>query len=134
MIGDNEGVALAAPPHRDLAAWQRADDLAHLVYRLTWKFMQADPGLVQRMRAAAVAVAAGITAARRGGRWQARRTLLGASIALGELSYYIHFARRAGFLGDADVRRLTSIELEVTRQIEPLLTPPRAVESAAAPP
>lgn len=96
--------------------------------------MQADPGLVQRMRAAAVTVAAGITASRRGGRWQARRTLLGASIALGELSYYVHFARRAGFIGDADVRRLTSIEEEVTRQLEPLLTHPHAEEPAAAAP
>lgn len=115
-------MAVVVPPHsRTLAVWQRADDLAHLVYRLTWKFMQADPGLVQRMRAAAISVATGIAASQRGGRGQARRTLLAASIALAELGYYAHFARRAGFLGEADVRRLTSLEEEVSHQLEPLL-------------
>ncbi len=115
-------MAVTAPPRPcTLAGWQRADDLAHLVYRLTWKFMQADPGLVQRMRAAAISVATGIATSQRGGRWQARRTLLAASIALAELGYYAHFARRAGFLGEADVRRLTSLEDEVSRHLEPLL-------------
>lgn len=115
-------MAIAAPSGPcTLAVWQRADDLAHLVYRLTWKFMQADPGLVQRMRAAAISVATGIAASQRGGRWQARRTLLAASIALAELGYYAHFARRAGFLSEADVRRLTALEDEVNRHLEPLL-------------
>ncbi len=104
-----------------LTVWQRADDLAHLVYRLTWKFMQADPGLVQRMRTAAISVATGITASQRGGRWQTRRSLLAASTALAELGYYAHFARRAGFLGETDVRRLTSLEEEVRRHLQPLL-------------
>ncbi len=115
-------MGVAVPPRPcTLAVWQRADDLAHLVYRLTWKFMQADPGLVQRMRAAAISVATGIAASQRGGRWQARRTLLAASIALAELGYYAHFARRAGLLGETDVRRLTVLEEEVSRQLEPLL-------------
>lgn len=128
-------MSVAVPPHHhDLAAWQRADDLAQLVYRLTWKFMQADPGLVQRMRAAAVSVAAGIAASRRGGRWQARRTLLAASIALAELSYYVHFARRVGFIGDADVRRVTSVEDEVNRHLEPLLTQVRLEKAGGVPP
>lgn len=83
--------------------------------------MQSDPGLAQRMRTAAIAVAAAIAASQRGHRWQSRRTLLAAATALGELGYYIHFTRRAGFLGEADVRRLASLEDEVSQHLEPLL-------------
>jgi len=114
-------LSVAGPPHPGTpAVWQRADDLAHLVYRLTWKFMQADPGLVQRMRAAAISVPTGIAAAQRSRR-QARRTLLAASTALAELGYYAHFARRAGFLGEGDVRRLTALEAEVSHHLDLLL-------------
>ena len=114
-------MSIAARSHHELPVWQRADDLAQLVYRLTWKFMQADPGLVQRMRAAAISVAAGIAASQRGGRAQARRTLQAVSIALAELGYCMHFARRAGFIGEMDLRRLTSVEEEVHRHLQPLL-------------
>ena len=115
-------VSVAAPSHRDLPVWQRADDLAQLVYRLTWKFMQADPGLAQRMRAAAISVAAGIAASQRSARWQARRTLLAVSLALAELEYCMYFARRAGFIGDADLHRLTSLEGEVSHHLAPLMS------------
>jgi len=114
-------VSIAARSHHDLPVWQRADDLAQLVYRLTWKFMQADPGLVQRMRAAAISVAAGIAASQRGGRAQARRTLQAVSIALAELGYCMHFARRSGFIGDLDLRKMTSLEEDVSHHLEPLL-------------
>lgn len=107
--------------------------MAQLVYRLTWKFMQADPGLVQRMRAAAISVAAGITASRRGGRWQARQTLLAASIALAELGYCMHFARRAGFIGEMDLRRLTVLEEEVSQHLEPLLNGDQGSRKPAPP-
>lgn len=83
--------------------------------------MQADPGLAQRMRAAAISVAAGIAASQRAGRRQARRTLLAASFALAELGYCIHFARRAGFLGDLDLRRLTSLEEDVIHHLDPMV-------------
>ena len=115
-------VSVAAPSHRDLPVWQRADDLAQMVYRLTWKFMQADPGLAQRMRAAAISVAAGIAASQRSARWQARRTLLAVSLALAELEYCVHFARRAGFIGDADLHRLTSLEGGVSHHLAPLMS------------
>lgn len=83
--------------------------------------MQSDPGLAQRMRAAAITVAATIAASQRGHRWQARRALLAAATALGELGYYIHFTRRAGFLGDVDVRRLAALVDEVSQHLDPLL-------------
>src|SRR5437879_12671208 len=81
--------------------------------------MQADPGLAQRMRAAAISVAAGIAASQRSARWQARRTLLAVSLALAELEYCVHFARRAGFIGDADLHRMTSLEGGVSHHLAP---------------
>lgn len=83
--------------------------------------MQADPGLVQRMRAAAISVAAGIAASQRAGRRQACQTLLAASLALAELGYCIHFARRSGFIGEMDLRRLNVLEEAVNHHLEPLL-------------
>lgn len=112
-----------ATSHRDLAAWQRADDLAQCVYRITWKFMQSDATLAQRMRSAAITVAASIAeACRSGPRPRSRRGLHLASTALGELGYYLHFARRAGLLGEADLRRITVLEEEVRHHLDDLLT------------
>lgn len=108
--------------HRDLAAWQRADDLAQHIYRLTWKFMQSDPTLAQRMRSAAITVAASISeACRHGSTPQFRRALRVASGALGELGYYLHFARRVGLMSESDLKRVTPLEEEVSRHLDPLL-------------
>lgn len=108
---------------RGSGAWQRADDLAQHVYRVTWKFMQHDGALVQRMRGAAISVAAHIAEAKRApGAARARRSLQAASMALGELGYYAHFARRAGLLGELDLRRFAALEGEVTDHLDALLS------------
>ncbi|HET6948640.1 MAG TPA: Rid family detoxifying hydrolase [bacterium] len=99
-------------------AWQHADDLAQHVYRITWKFMQSDPGLAQRMRSAALTVGASLSdGARAGSRPPGRRGVQIASAALSELGYYLHFARRAGLLGDIDLRRVGAMSAAVDQHL-----------------
>lgn len=101
----------------DPLAQAHADDLAHHVYRATWKFMQSDPGLAQRMRSAALTVGALLSEEGRLGGRAARRELRAAATALGELGYYLRFARRAGLLGEGDLRRLAALSAAVTGRL-----------------
>lgn len=120
-------VTVSQADHRDSGAWHAADDLAQHIYRVTWKFVQSDPGLAQRMRGAAISIAAQIAEACRwnaGGRW--RRALQNASAAAGELNYYLHFARRAGLLGENDLRRMAALGHDVEQQLESLLSSSRS--------
>lgn len=120
-------VTVSQADHRDSGAWHAADDFAQHIYRVTWKFVQSDPGLAQRMRGAAISIAAQIAEACRwnaGGRW--RRALQNASAAAGELNYYLHFARRAGLLGENDLRRMAALGHDVEQQLESLLSSSRS--------
>ena len=124
-------VTVSQADHRDSGAWHAADDFAQQVYRVTWKFVQSDPGLAQRMRGAAISIAAQIAEACRshaGGR--RRRALQTASAAIGELSYYLHFARRAGLLGENDLRRMAALGHDVERQLDFLLSSSRGSGAA----
>lgn len=95
--------------------------------------MQTDSALAQRMRSGAITVAASIAeACRAGGRVRSRRALQVASAALGELGYYLHFARRAGLLGDADLKRVGALESEVRKYLDPLLTSRDNLENAGS--
>lgn len=108
--------------HPQSAIWESADDLAHSIYRLTWKFMQVDATLAQRMRSAAITIAVNLAETRRldpGPRQ--RRTLHAASAMLGELGYYLHLARRVGLIGDHDLKRVATFHEEVSRQLDTLL-------------
>lgn len=93
--------------------------------------MASDPALAQRMRGAAISIAAQIAEAFR---WPTRgrrdRALQTASAAMSELGYYLHFARRAGLLGDTDIRRMSGLRQDVERQLEALLS--ELVGTAAA--
>ena len=108
----SEGVWTGHP-----AAGGQADDLLHVVYRATWKFMHSDPILAQRMRAAALTVAACARAQTRGlaAGWLAAPT----AMALGELDCCAHLGRRTGLLGDADLRRMGALLEEVWRALAP---------------
>jgi len=81
------------------------------VYRITWKFLQSDPGLAQRMRSAALAIGAECSREASGA---GRRRV---QAALTELGYYLHFARRAGLLGEADQRRIGAMSALVGRSV-----------------
>ncbi|MDQ7819763.1 MAG: hypothetical protein QN173_09030 [Armatimonadota bacterium] len=97
------------------ACAERADDLAHLVYRITWKFMHSDPTLAQRMRAAAITLAACLRARDRGvaAGWLASQ----AAVALGELECCAHLGRRIGVLGETDRRRMDALREEVSQAV-----------------
>jgi len=107
---------------------QAADDLAHQVYRITWKFLHSDPSLAQRMRTAALIIGAGLSRDPIwGGRPAGRRR---AQAALTELHYLLHFARRSGLLGDADQRRLGVLSARVAEALGAQESPPGAAENA----
>lgn len=101
----------------DLAS-QRADQLAQLVYRLSWKFVQSDAVLAQWMRSAAISIATKIASSQSKDTPRARRALDAASGALAELAYCAHLARRLGLLTEADLRRMHALHAEVRAAIE----------------
>jgi hypothetical protein len=104
---------------------QLADDLAQAVYRLTWKFMQSDTALAQRMRNAAITV--GVLLATQPpptARSSVRRAIFGAIVVLGELAYCLQFARRAGLIGDPDLKRVFAIKEELIQHLDAYLTGP----------
>lgn len=113
-------MSIQAVPTQGTEARQHADDLAQHVYRLTWKFMQSDPGLAQRMRSAALTVGSLLSdGAGAGGRTPGRRELRTVSAALSELRYYLRFARRAGLLGEVDLRRIAAMAAAVGERLGP---------------
>ncbi len=101
----------------DIRAWQKADDLVVDVYETTGSFPRHQLySLTNQMQRAAVSVAANI--AEGSGRRTLRDYLRFLYIAKGslcELEYYIHLAKRLGYLSDADYQRLDALQDETTR-------------------
>jgi len=101
----------------DIKAWQKADDLAVDVYEKTKSFPRHQLySLTNQMQRAAVSVAANI--AEGSGRQTLadyRRFLYIAKGSLCELEYYIHLAKRLGYLSDADYQRLDILQDETAR-------------------
>ncbi|MDR7493196.1 MAG: RidA family protein [Armatimonadota bacterium] len=105
-----------------------ADDLAHQVFRITWKFLHSDPALAQRMRDAALVIGAGLSPEQSaGGRLPSRRRL---QAALTELGYYLRFARRSGLLGEADHHRIAALHAQVAAALVTQEARPAAAEDA----
>lgn len=83
-----------------IKAWQLTDELALLVYRITKEFPKSEMwGLTSQMRRAAISVPANIVEG------SSRRTkkeyiqfLYIAKSSLAELSYYLKFSNRCGYL------------------------------------
>jgi len=113
---------------------QLADDLAQAVYRLTWKFMQSDPALAQRMRNAAITV--GVLLATQppptASRSSVRRAIFGAIVVLGELAYCMQFARRAGLIGDTDLKRVFTLKEDLIQRLDVYLTEPSPIAPGSA--
>ena len=101
----------------DIKAWQKADDLAVDVYEKTKSFPRHQLySLTNQMQRAAVSVAANI--AEGSGRQTLADYLRFLYIAKGslcELEYYIHLAKRLGYLSDADYQRLDILQDETAR-------------------
>lgn len=101
----------------DIKAWKKADDLAVDVYDTTRSFPRHQLySLTNQMQKAAVSVAANI--AEGSGRRTIRDYLRFLYIAKGslvELEYYIHLAKRLGYLDEDDHRRLDALQDETAR-------------------
>ena len=101
----------------DIKAWQKADDLAVDVYETTKSFPRDQLySLTNQMQRAAVSVAANIAEG------SGRRTLADyirflyiAKGSLTELEYYIHLAKRLGYLTEEDHQRLDALQDETAR-------------------
>jgi len=106
-------------PHHNLVAWQRADDLfitIHLLSRSFPSFERYELG--SQMRRAALSVAANIVES------YGRRTprdrvhfLRIAAASLAEVGYYLHAARRLGYVSDSAYAEL---EIAVKKTAAPL--------------
>jgi len=101
----------------DIKAWQRADDLAVDVYESTKSFPRHQLySLTSQMQRAAVSVAANI--AEGSGRRTHRdylRFLYIAKGSLTELEYYIHLAKRLGYLSEDNHTRLSARQDETAK-------------------
>lgn len=96
--------------------------------------MQGDPALAQRMRNAAITV--GVLLATQppppATRSSARRAIFGAIVVLGELAYCLQFARRAGLIGDPDLKRIFTLKEELIRHLDECLSDPSQNPASAA--
>jgi four helix bundle protein len=106
---------------RKIIAWQKADDLAALVYEVTGKSFPKHElyGMTSQMRRAAVSVAANI-AEGSGKQYvtEFRQFLFTARASLSEVEYDIHLANRLGYLPVEEKTRLEQAETETARTLQ----------------
>lgn len=86
--------------YQSIKAWQLADDLAVAIYQVTGEFPKDELyGLVSQMRRAGISVAANIAeGANRASRREYLHFLAISRGSLSELRYYLHIAKRLGYL------------------------------------
>lgn len=108
---------------RKLLAWQKADDLVVIVYRMTGHFPAEERyGLISQTRRAAVSVAANI--AEGSGRHTLvdfRRFLHQARGSLNEVEYYIHLTKRLDYLPDEERKSLMDLCQETGKVLQGLI-------------
>jgi four helix bundle protein len=109
--------------HRQLAVWDKANDLVAQVYRVTRGLPSSERfGLTQQMRSAAVSVAANIAEGK--GRGHPRDYARFIAIARGsayELDTYVLLTQRLGYLRSEDVADIDRSLDEVRRMLTGLL-------------
>lgn len=108
---------------RKIAAWQKADDLAVIVYRATRTFPDEERfGLTSQLRRAVVSVPANIAeGAGRQTLKDFRQFLHIARGSLNEVEYYIYLAQRLGYLPNQEADRLEQERQEVGRVLSGLI-------------
>jgi len=108
---------------RNIKAWQRADRLVSLVYTVTQTLpIEERYGITSQMRRAAVSAAANIVeGASRHSRLEYLQFLSVAKGSLNELSYYIHLARRLGYITEARFQELDEQYDETARTLYGLM-------------
>ena len=101
--------------YKDLKVWQKADELALEIYKITKAFPKDELyGLTSQIRRAALSVPTNIVEgyARKGDKELARFI----NIAIGSLAeteYLLDFSRRLGYLKDEHYRRISTLREEV---------------------
>jgi four helix bundle protein len=92
---------------RDLVVWQRAVDLAVLIYKTTEQFPKAEMyGLTNQMRRASVSVASNIAEGYNRSQAELRHFLEITRGSLAELETQLEIAQRIGFLPPPDYTAL----------------------------
>ena len=113
-----------ARDYTKIKAWQKADELALLVYKATKEFPKSEIwGLTSQMRRAAVSVPANIVegSARRN-RKEYLQFLYIAMSSLAELSYYIKFTKELGYLDTNRYEELWAKAQEGLRILQGLIS------------
>jgi four helix bundle protein len=108
--------------YRKLIVWQKADELAFQIYRITKDFPSEERfGLVSQMRRAALSVAANIAEGYT--RNSKKDKVHFYNIALGsltEIEYYLDFSLRLAYISDEQHRLLVKLREEVGRLLNGL--------------
>jgi len=103
--------------HKNLIVWQKSDELALEVYKLTKKFPKDEIyGLTSQLRRAALSIPTNIVEgyARKGDKELGRFV----SIAVGsmaETEYLLDFARRLGYINGEEFNRVEGLRTEVSK-------------------
>ncbi len=111
------------PDFRNIRAWQKADDLAVIIYQLTKSFPKSEMyGLTSQIRRAAVSVAANIAeGSARASERDYLHFLFIAKSSLVEAEYYLHLSHRLGYLDDGTYERVTQIQRETGKVLQGLI-------------
>lgn len=101
--------------YKELVVWQKADELAYQVYLAVKTFPKDELyGLTGQLRRAVLSVPANIVEGySRKGDKELSRFLYIALGSLAETEYYLFFAKRLGYLKDADYEKLEKLRAEV---------------------
>lgn len=103
--------------YKELKVWQKADELAIEIYKMTKQFPKDEIyGLTSQIRRAALSVPTNIVEgySRKGDKELARFV----NIAIGsmaETEYLLDFSKRIGYLNDEDYRKNSALREEVGR-------------------
>jgi four helix bundle protein len=113
--------------YRKLIAWQKADELAFQIYRITQDFPSDEKfGLVSQMRRAALSVAANIAEGYT--RNSKKEKVYFYNIAIGsltEVEYYLDFSLRLNYMSHEKYHSLIKLRSEVGRLLNGLTTTTR---------
>jgi len=119
---ERSGTELKLPGYRKLRVWQKAFELAMLIYRLTDRFPPGNYRLIDQMRGAAISIfgniAEGYTQGSIGGYIRHCEISRG---SLGELVSYVYFCERSGLLAQADADLVNPLCNDVQQMLGSLI-------------